>query len=301
MMKMRAPIFPFLLLCCLSLPLIGCGAGNGGQSGGNDDGSASLWKMRNYPVSKVEVYTEDNVLVETYEYTYDEYNRLLSLRRTDNMVGNRLLDLKYSYPSSSEMVIAGTYYYSTASRTTKVRLDAENKQMTYVGNWKGAWFFQTTFNNEGAVLMTSADVGFGLATASYATSGNYIEAYTRSGGDVVRVEIGTHLRSTSIRQTAVQSAPTSAIMELTYTELEDRQNFGVYLFTCEFPVWYAKELPGNKHLPSEITWRNGEVPSHLSTRLTYEMDEDGDIRTAIRTDFNDEDPVLVRRYSFYYK
>ena len=270
------------------------------NTGNNDNGAVSLWKMKNYPVSKVEVFTGDDVPVETYEFTYDSFNRVLTLVRTDKIKGSKLLDLKYNYTSPTDMEIVGKYYFTSSNRTTKVSIDEDEGSVTYTGSWAGAWTFTTSFNARRTATGTTADVSYAATRGEYSSQGRYQEVYTLSQGDITTVETGTAIKSKAAKKTSVGTASTSAIMEITYSDKEDCQNFGVFLFNCEFPVWYAKELPGNQHLITGITWRNGDVPSHLSTRIEYKLTADGDIDTATRTDYNDSETVLVRKYIFTY-
>ena len=299
MMKSVSKYFLFAL--AIVGALVSCG-GNGsgsGQNGGNtDDGASSLWKMHNYPVSKVEVYNGDE-LIETFEYTYDVFNRVTSMVRTDEIGGNKLLDLKYKYLSPTEMRVEGRYYYTSSSRNVTVVIDPKENTVSYQGSWRGAWPMVTAFDADGTVVSTSVDSEFSATRGQYSSQLAYREKYTVSGGDVTAAEIGTSI-SAKGTSTTLKTAPTSAILELEYSADEDNQNFAVYLFPCELPVWYAKELPGNRHLVSRMTWRNGNVASPVSAKIAYQLDADGDIQSATRTDYSGTEVLLVRTYKFYY-
>ena len=77
-------------------------------------------------------------------------------------------------------------------------------------------------------------------------------------------------------------------------------NFAVYLFPCNFPVWYAAGLPGCKKLITGISTARGTVQYPATTRIDYSFTPDGNIDTAIRTDYNAGEATLVRTYKFFY-
>ena len=292
---MRHPIF---LLLTLALAAVSCGEKPNGGGKTPDDKKAAVWSLPTPLVQKVEV-SADGAVIETYEYTYDDQGRMLSLRKTDKLSNTELLDLQYSYPDEKGMKATGKFFPVTTNRyISAVRNDAE-RTVSYAGSWTGAWSYVTTLDAGGTVTGTSTDPEFAAKGGYYSSQAHYSEVCTVSGGCITQSVIGTDVESRSTLKSA--SASSALTVKYTYSDREDKQNFAVYLFPCEFPVWVAAGLPACKKLITGITMASGSVPSPVSTRIDYSFKTDGNIDTAIRTDLNDGETVLVRSYKFYFQ
>ena len=292
---MRHPIF---LLLTLALAAVSCGQKPNGGGKTPDEKKTAVWSLPVPLVQKVEV-SADGAVIETYEYTYDEQGRMLSLRKTDKLSNTELLALQYSYPDEKGMKATGKFFPVTTNRyISAVRNDAE-RTVSYAGSWTGAWSYVTTLDAGGTATGTSTDPEFAAKGGYYSSQAHYSEVYTVSGGCITQSVIGTDVESRTPLKSA--SASTALTIKYSYSDREDKQNFAVYLFPCEFPVWVAAGLPACKKLITGITMASGSVPSPVSTRIDYSFKTDGNIDTAIRTDLNDGETVLVRTYKFYYQ
>lgn len=286
---------PILLLLTLALAAVSCGEPNGGKT--PDGKKAAVWSLSAPLVQKVEV-SADGSVIETYEYTYDDLGRILSLRKTDKLRDENLLNLQYSYPDENGMRATGKFFPVTSNRFVSAVKDEAEKTVSYHGSWSGAWAYVTTLDAGGTATGTSTDPEFAAKDGQYSARAHYSETYSVSGGCITQSVIGTDIESrTTFKSAAASSALT---VRYSYSDREDKQNFAVYLFPCEFPVWVAAGLPGCKKLVSGITMASGNVASPVSTRIEYKLDADGNIDTATRTDLNGSETVLVRTYKFYY-
>ena len=264
------------------------------------DTATSLWKMDDdfLPVKKVEVYTGDK-LTETFEFEYDGFRKVTSIVRTDRIKNQVLFNLKYTYSGDYDMTVSGKYLNIGIDKANNATIDPSKRTVTYKGNWVGAWPFVTTYNPEGVVTGTRMDEEFRSSGEYYSSETTYTEEYTVSSGNVVKAVLGTAVHSQSQRKTRSESA-SSLVIEYTYTNLPDNENFGVFLFNCEIPVWFAKMLPGNRNLVSGARMKVGNLELPGSFKMEYKLNVDGDIETATRTDYNGTEAVLVRTYKFTY-
>ena len=85
-------ILPSLILLTLALS---CGEKPDGGGKTPDEKKSAVWSIPAPLVQKVEV-SADGTVIESYEYTYDDQARLLSLKKTDRLSNTVLLDLQYS-------------------------------------------------------------------------------------------------------------------------------------------------------------------------------------------------------------
>ena len=262
--------------------------------------ATSLWKMDEafLPVKKVEVYTGEK-LIETFEFEYDGFRKVTSIVRTDRVKNQVLFNLKYTYSGDYDMTVSGKYFNIGIEKANSATIDPSKRTVSYQGSWAGAWPFVTTYNQDGVVTGTKADVDFRSGGDYYSSKTAYSEEYTVSSGNVVKAVLGTTIDSQSQRNTKTESS-SSLVIEYSYTNKPDNENFGVFLFNCEIPVWFAKMLPGNKNLISGAKMKVGNLELPTSFKMEYELNVDGDIETATRTDYNGDEVVLVRTYKFTY-
>jgi hypothetical protein len=293
---MRHSILPSLILLTL---VLSCGEKPNGGGKTPDEKKSAVWSLTAPLVQKVEVST-DGTVIESYEYNYDDQARLLSLKKTDRLSNTVLLDLQYTYPDESGMKATGKFFPITSNRYITAVKDLAQKTVSYAGSWTGAWSYVTGFDAGGTATGTTTDTEFAAQQGQYSSRTQYGETYTVSGGCISRSVIGTSVRSQTSQATSA-AASTSLTVDYGYSDREDRQNFAVYLFPCEFPVWVAAGLPGCKKLVNRISMSGGNVPSPVSTRIEYSFNPDGNIDTAIRTDLNNGETVLVRTYKFFYQ
>ena len=262
--------------------------------------ATSLWKMDDdfLPVKTVEVYSGDK-LVETFDFEYDGFRKVTSIVRTDRVKNQVLFNLKYTYSGDYDMTVTGKYFNIGVDKANSATIDPSKRTVSYQGSWAGAWPFVTTYNQDGVVTGTRMDADFRSTGGYYSSKTAYTEEYTVSSGNVVKAVLGTDIDAQSQRKTKTGSS-SSLVIEYTYTNLPDNENFGVFLFNCEIPVWFAKMLPGNRNLVSGARMKVGDLELPGSFKMEYKLNVDGDIETATRTDYNGTEAVLVRTYKFTY-
>jgi len=272
--------------------------GGGGEGGGKKEGG-QIWSHSKPLVAMVEVSSGDAV-IETYEYTYDEQGRMLTLVKTDKLSKEVMLDLQYTYPGENQMKIQGKFFPINTSRFIDVTYDAKSGTVTYAGSWSGAWSYTTAINDDGVVTSTSLRSDFASSEGYYTSKMEYREDYTIAGGTVTESVAGTEISAQSKKVTRTDN---SSSLRTIYTAggQDDRQNFAAYLMPDYFPVWIAAGLPGNKKLITGISSFTGTIQAPESTTLEYSFNSAGDIDTATRTDFNAGTPYLTRTYKFTYK
>lgn len=281
----------------LVLALAACSGKDDSKKG--DDPSGGLWEHAAPRVSKVEVSSGGSP-VETYEYTYDEKGRMLTLVKTDKISGTVMLDLRYTYPSDNEMRITGKFFPITSNRFITVKYDADARTVVYQGSWDGSWQYTARLDGAGGLKALEMNSDFAAKDGYYSSGMYYNEAYTVSDGTVTTAEMLTDIKAKSSRSTESENN-SSLVVNYTPSASADRQNFAAYLMPCDFPVWVACGLPGNKKLIQEITRKTGSIPSPQSTGLSYTQNTSGDIETVTRTDNNAGVAYLERTYRFYYQ
>ena len=299
MSKMTNAILMGLLLASVMTVSPSCAdrSGEGSGDGGNDNPSTSLWKMETDRLSKVEVVSGGSI-IETYEFKYDDYSRLTSLIKRDLVGGNKLLDLKYSYKDDSKVEISGIYYPLAAERSTTAVIDADSRSVSYTGNWKGAWTFTTAYDGDGTVLSTEVSDNY-AAGSYYSADVKYSEEYEVVSRDVrsVRMSVSTSV-DTQVNTNVSNSNELK--VEYTYSDKYDDCNFNVFLMNCEFPVWFAKGLPGCLHLISGMTASHAGVASPVSFKMSYTFNSSNQLKMAVRKDYEGSNLVLEKTYRLYY-
>ena len=272
---------------------------NGKNNPGKKDADADIWTRSKPLVAKVEVSDEGRVL-ETYEYTYDEKGRMLTLVKTDNLSKTVMLDLQYTYPAENQMKVTGKLYPISTNRFIDVSYSPKEGVLTYSGSWKRAWTYTTTIDADGVATSTQFKEKFAASEGYYSSDMVYSEAYTVTGGTIAESLAGTDIKAQSNKAT---STANSSALRTVYTASDkaDNQNFAAYLMPDTFPVWIASGLPGNKNLIKSISSFTGTVQTAESTALEYTFNADGSIDTAVRTDSNAGVPYLVRTYKFIYQ
>ena len=281
---------------------------NGKGTPGDKTSDGDIWVHAKPLVAKVEVSSE-GALIETYEYTYDEKGRMLTLKQTDNLSKTDMLDLQYTYTGENELKISGKFYPISTNRFIDVTYSSTSVAsygdvqrvgtLTYTGSWSGAWTYTTCHDENGVAASTECKDAFASKEGYYTSDMVYSEEYSISGGTVVQTVAGTDIKAQSNKATG--TANTSSLKTVyTASDKADRQNFAAYLMPCTFPVWVAAGLPGNKQLITGISSYTGDIKSAESTNIDYTFDADGNIDTAVRTDSNAGQPILVRTYKFTY-
>lgn len=286
-------IFAAIILPVLAIACNGGGGGDGKKTG------SQIWVHSKPRVAMVEVSSGDNV-IETYEYTYDEEGRMLTLVKTDNLSREVMLELQYTYPGENGMKVQGRFFPINTSRFIDVSYDPSSGTLTYAGSWSGAWSYTATVNDDGVVTSVSSKCDFASSEGYYTSKMEYSEVYTIAEGTVAEAVAGTEIGAQSRKATRTSS---SSALKTAYTvgSQADRQNFAAYLMPDYFPVWIAAGLPGNKKLVTAISASTGTIPSPETTAIEYSFNSLGDIDTATRTDYNAGKPYLTRTYKFTYK
>lgn len=286
-------LFATILLATLAA------ACNGGGEGDGKKTDRQIWAHEKPLVAMVEVSSGGSV-IETYEYTYDEQGRILTLVKTDKLAREVVLDLNYSYPVENEMKVQGKFFPIATNRYIDVSYNPTSGTLSYKGSWSGAWSYTTSVNEAGVVTSTECKSDFAAKEGYYTSKMNYNEVYAISEGTVTESVIGTEINAQSSK--ATRTANVSAL-KTTYTPggQDDRQNFAAYLMPDYFPVWIAAGFPGNKKLITGISASTGTIPAPETTAIEYSFNAAGDIDTAVRTDSNAGTPYLTRTYKFIYQ
>ena len=293
-MKLMNTILTFAL-CAL---LLSCGEN---KNNGNEQVDG-VWVHKAPLVSRVEVSSNETP-IETYEFSYDETGRMTALVKTDHLSKAVMLDLQFTYPSESKMRIQGKFYPITTNRFIDVDYDGHNRTFTYTGSWATGWTYTTFCNEDCIATKTGAEVSFAASGGQYTSKTDYEESYTINDGAISRIKAGCEVGAQSARATRTSNSQ-YLVTDVTYTNLVDNQNFMVFIMPCNFPVWASSGLPGCRRLPQKVTMAsgaNGETAYPESYVFEYETNASGNIETAVRTDYNGADVVLVRNYKFIYQ
>ena len=272
---------------------------NGPDDPGRNTARTDIWTHTKPMVAKVEVSSE-GTLLETFEYTYDENGRMLTLVKTDKLSKTVMLELEYTYPGENVMKVSGKFFPISTNRFISATYNPKDGTLDYVGSWKGAWSYTTTVGEDGVAIATVCKDSFAAKEGYYTSDMDYGEEYTISGGTIVAMEAGTDISAQSSKATRTAN---SSSLKTVYTagDKADSQNFAAYLMPCNFPVWIAAGLPGNKHLVTGISSFTGNVSTPESTAVEYTFNPDGSLDTAVRTDSNAGTPYLTRTYKFIYQ
>lgn len=260
------------------------------------DNPESLWIMENDPVERVDVYV-GRKLVESWAFEYDDVSRVTAVTRTDEVAGVVLYDLKYSYEGQFDMALSGNFSASVKG-SLKASVDEDDWNLVYNGDWNDA-VMQKVEMDEDMPVKAGWTYGFDARGGQYSSSVEKGKKYSEENGDIVSVLETTSWSSKTDKRTSAKSS--SSIETLyTYSDREDLQNFGVWLMSCDFPVWYAKELPGCAHLITGMTMKRGDVVLPESFTVEYEFNDNGSIKAATRTDYSCGEKVVERRYVISY-
>lgn len=286
-------LFAAILLATLATACNGSGEGGGKETG------RQIWVHEKPLVAMVEVSSGGSV-IETYEYTYDEQGRILTLVKTDKLSKAAVLDLQYSYPGDNEMKVQGKFYPIATNRFIDVSYNPSSGTLSYKGSWSGAWSYTTAVNKDGVATSTSCKDDFASSEGYYTSKMDYSEVYTIADGTITESVVGTEISAQSKKSTRTANA---SALKTTYTpgSQDDRQNFAAYLMPDYFPVWIAAGLPGNKKLITGISASTGTIPAPETTSIEYSFNAAGDIDTAVRIDSNAGTPYLTRTYKFIYQ
>ena len=218
---------------------------------------ATAWSVTTPLTSKVEVFVA-NTPVESFEYTYDNQNRPLTLVRKDLLGGTTLLNLSYSYEGESGMNVSGTFYPIETKRYITATKDNSKGRLIYKGSWSGAWTKETAFNSDGTAVSTLCNTSFSAESGKYSSETSFREDYSVSSGNISEIRYAPTVSSAAAKSTKSESS-TGLEYSYTYTDKPDKQNFGLYLFHCEFPVWFAASLPGCSRLVESMSVKHNST------------------------------------------
>ncbi|MCQ2184635.1 MAG: hypothetical protein MJY62_04420 [Bacteroidales bacterium] len=269
-----------------------------------DDPEASVWKLSTAVPGMVTVKSSGQVLqMDVFET--DEYNRLTAMTRSDIKMNADLLDFKYTFSGKSTAVIAGTMYGSKTAYSITATCNDDDTAVTYQGSWASPELMTTTYE-DGLAVSSGYNYSFEDATF-YKSDEEYYEKYTSDGkGNIASAAIGTRILSKVTGQTGPKAttevrSEKEVVYKYTYSDKDDLQNFNAYLMNCNFPVWFAKGLPGCKKLISGMTVSRGEFPLREKFTVEYtRFDGEGRLLEAVRTDYVGEKEVCKRTYSLTY-
>lgn len=254
----------------------------------------SLWEMENDPVESVSVFC-GNTLVQTFFYEYDDCSRLIRIRREDAAPKSVMFDLKLDYEGLAGMRLSGSYLY--AFRTIGASFSEDGDVLRY--GPEGGDGMSCTLTMDSGDLPAMCRVAYSYECPEYSSDVRQRIVYTAEDGDITAIAITTE---SAFASKCLTKAVSGSGIEYVYTYCDkpDLQNFAAYLVPCEFPVWVAAELPGCSHLISGMTCRCGGVTLPESYDVTYVLNDNGSIRSAVRTDFSRGTKVSELRYEFSY-
>ncbi|MCQ2184264.1 MAG: hypothetical protein MJY62_02510 [Bacteroidales bacterium] len=287
-------ILKYSIICAAVLvALTACKNGGGNPA---DDHDGSLWHSSVVYPASVEVYA-GKTLVMSDEYTVDQTGLLASMVRTDHSLNKQLLNLTYSYSGKENVVIAGTFY---GAGKKSITASCKDGVVTYQSDGNMPLLVRTTFDTETSLAQNTEFQNTGEDT-HYSAQTTYSETYVDNGGDIEKVEIATVSdgQGKDVNPTYV-STSSSVDYEYTYSDDLDLNNFNAYLMPCNFPVWYAKSLPGSKHLITGMKVSHDGREYGVSFTVEYDLDSDGNVLTAVRTDYCGTTVALERTYTLIY-
>lgn len=260
-------------------------------------GEGSDWKLEAFYPSKVEVYTNGKQ-VETYVFSFDKNECLSSLTRTDNLTGNKLLDVSYQYSGDNDMSASCLFYSSTTKRSCSATLDRDSNTLTCTSDISSPWTIDMALDSDGNPRQMG--IKWNYSSTKYTSEGSFSEVYHISEGDVDSYEAGCDISCRNTKSTEGTSSET-VTWTYTYSDDLDNQNFGMFLMNCQFHVWAAAGLPGNRHLITGMKASCGGVDLPQSFTVSYKFNSDGDIISAVRKDYNGKTLILTREYKFSYE
>lgn len=266
--------------------LAGCDKSDGGRS-------HSGWSAPVCPASEISVSSSGKE-VEKYAFSYDKNKRLESMKRTDVLGSKALLDVRYVYGGDNltiDGVIGGT--------ASGIEVSDGKKGLDYTGKASRSWTYHVAIGKDGIPTYTAVLVKFDSNSGKLSSETSYYESYTTQGGDICQITTGNIISGDSKTETTTfsESALTTVYK---YCANEDRQNFNALLMDCALPVWYAKGLPGCRHLISDIEVFGGALDYKARQHIDYTFDENGNILEAVRTWSSAGEEYLKMTYNFSY-
>lgn len=264
----------------------GCDKSEGGRS-------HSGWSAPVCPASEISVSSSGQE-VERYVFTYDKSRRLESMKRTDVLGSKALLDVKYMY-GGDHLSISGVI----GGASSGIEVSDSKKGLEYSGKALRSWTYHVVIGKNGLPEQTAALVSFESNSGKISSETSYSESYTVQDGDICQTTSGNTIKGDSNSNTKAfsESALTTVYK---YCANEDRQNFNALLMDCALPVWYAKGLPGCKHLISDIEVFGGVLDYKVKQHIDYSFDENGNVIEAVRTWSSAGEEYLKMTYNFSY-
>jgi len=285
----------YMLFLTLLVSVIVSSCNSGEKKGPEPESEADgpAWKLDGPLPSRVEVL-RGKTLLETFEFAYDENDHLISLVKKNIPDEKLLLDLKYSYSGENDMTVSGTFY--PAAKTMVATIDANTLSYGFSGGLR----YEISFDRDGSLSTLQTSDSFVSEGGQYSRKVKYLEKYLFDGGNcsVVSVSNDCEALSSKINGTVFAS---SLEYVFTYLDEPDKQNFAAFLMGCEFPVWYAAGLPANAKLVCGMKMKCGGVDGVISWTIDYDLDDEGNIISAIKTDYIDGEEILSKTFDFYYR
>lgn len=262
-----------------------------------DPEDGSLWRMKNDPVEKIDVYS-DGELLETYEFWYNhDCDMVACVIRTDKTTGGDIMKVDYTYQGSCTVTARVTMF--GAGRTVKALFDEDRESLQYGPEEDAAFRYKMILDSYNSLPVTN-EMTYAYACDMYNSNVNLKWMFTEEEGDITSVSSVSNIRTVTEPLVTVADARSGIRYTYTYSEDEDLQNFAAFLMPCDFPLWFAAELPGCKHLITGMTSKCGNVPLPESFAVKYVLNDNGSIRTATRTDYTRGEKVSERRYEYSY-
>lgn len=257
----------------------------------------SLWRMHNDPVEKVDVYCGD-ILLETYTFEYnDKYDMVTSITRTDKTTGSDILKVSCTYSGTCDASFS--IQAGGASTTVKASFNEDRDVLEYGPDTDAAFRYRTRLDSYNALPITD-EAAYSYMCQNYSSSLAAKQIFAEKDGDISSVEWNPYIQTTAFPYITVAEAKSGLTYAYTYSEAEDLQNFAAFLMPCDFPLWFATELPGCKHLITGMTMKSGNVTLPESFTVSYTFNDGGSIKTALRTDYSRGRKILERTYKYTY-
>lgn len=252
----------------------------------------SLWEMKNDLVETISIYN-GKTLVQSFNFEYSDDNLLTRMTRVDEQLKIKLMDISYSYEDKT--VMRANCKFLNATKTLEARFNDDRDNLEY--GIKGGNIFSLSLDAEDLPGLCKG--AYSYDGKAYSSKRDEKVAYSTKGGNISSLAISSEASTDS--RTKTKSVTSGGVEYIyTYSDKADEQNFAALLMPCEMPVWVPAELPGCKNLVTGMTCKAGGVTLPESFTVSYELNDNGSIRSATRTDFSRGREVSSIRYEFSY-
>jgi len=268
-----------LLFLSLSFILASC---NGNKS--EDPGTKSYVIEGAFLTKSIEISDSKGNTTGVYNFGYDEYNRLTSLKKTMG-TSDVICNLAFAYTGSTEVSLSGSYKISYSSNDTEGTVTSKGTNGTQVYNYSGK-------------VLSNSNQSVETKTTSGMLNYTFTSSYSYASGNLTKISFSSK-SSDKRTQTASFSTAGDFVKKVDYSSTPDKQNFSALVLSDNFPLWYVKGFPGNAMLPESISV-DDQNAGVTKSEFAYTMNPDGFITSVVRTDYKKSTKIQTLTYKFTY-